>query len=200
VMQSIELSKQGILHGLRAFTSVAILGVCFGCANDIATPPPEAVPGERAPYVLGVTDVVQITVWKNPELGVQGPVRPDGMISAPLLDDVQAEGLTPHELKEVLTEALSEYVMNPDVTVMVVAMNSNVVSMIGGGLPRSGLLPLQRETRVLEAIATMGGFTIASETSNSRTGVGRTIESLHIVAMTSQLERFGLGARQAIRR
>ncbi len=145
-------------YGMRAGVVAVLMSTLLACANSVAPHPPEAVPGERKPFVIGVTDVLSIVVWKNPDLSVQVPVRPDGAVSIPLLDDVQAEGLTPEELKEVLTDALAEYIASPDVTVMVVQMNSNTVSMIGGGLPRSGILPLVREMRVLEAIAQMGGF------------------------------------------
>jgi polysaccharide export outer membrane protein len=155
-----------VLSRARPNRAVAtVLGVCIvqlvaaACSNIGALPPPEAVPGERKPYVIGVTDVLTISVWKNPELGIQVPVRSDGMISVPLLDDIQAEGLTPHELKEVITESLSEFIAAPDVTVVVSQMNSNVISMMGDGLPRSTVLPLRKEMRVLEAIAMVGGFT-----------------------------------------
>ena len=143
--------------GIGARCTCVVLALA--CAQPGATPPPEDVAGERMPYVIGVTDVLRVSVWKNPELSVEIPVRGDGMISVPLLDDVQAEGLTPQELKEVLTEALAEYISAPDVTVLIIQMNSNVVSMMGSGLRTTGALPLRRETRVLEAIATMGGFT-----------------------------------------
>lgn len=131
----------------------------FGTAC-VAPPPMPAEPptvGERATYVIGVTDQLAITVWKNPEISSQVVVRSDGMVSVPLLDDVQAEGLTAEELKEVITEALSEYISNPDVTVVVMGMNSNTVSIMGG-VARSGELPLRKETRVLQAIARSGGF------------------------------------------
>lgn len=128
------------------------------CARPLPAPPPEEPLGERTPYVIGVTDVLQITVWKNPELGAQVVVRPDGKISVPLVDDVQAEGLTPLELKEVITEGLSEYISAPDVTVVVMQMNSNTVAIVGG-VRTPQMLPLQREMRVLEAIAKAGGFT-----------------------------------------
>ena len=75
----------------------------------------------------------------------------------PLVDDIQAEGLTPEELKEVLTEALAEFVTAPDVTVIVEEINSHTVTVIGG-VGRSGQIALVRQMRVLEAIATMGGF------------------------------------------
>jgi polysaccharide export outer membrane protein len=75
----------------------------------------------------------------------------------PLVDDVQAEGLTPEELKEVLTEALAEFVTAPDVTVVVQETNSHTVTVVGG-VARSGQIALTRQMRVVEAIATMGGF------------------------------------------
>jgi len=137
---------------------VVWLGLATACAAPPPLPPDLDGPGAREPYVIGVTDTLVINVWKNPELGGQVVVRSDGKISVPLLDDVQAEGLTPEELKEVITEALSEYVTNPDVTVLVTGMNSNSVSIMGG-VNRSGELPLQRQTRVLQAIARSGGFT-----------------------------------------
>lgn len=128
-----------------------------GCARPGAEHPPEPAPGLRDTYVIGIPDLLRVSVWKNPELTVDVPVRSDGKISVPLLDDVQAEGLTAEELKEVITERLSEYIVSPDVTVMVVGMNSNTVSVMGGVM-RTGLIPLQRQTRVLEAIARSGGF------------------------------------------
>ena len=112
---------------------------------------------EKAEYVLGAGDMLLIRVWKNPELSVQGPVRPDGKISVPLLDDVQAEGLTTLELKEVLTRDLSEFVANPDVTVVVEAIGSKHVFVIGE-VARSGPVPLGKDVRVLDAISTAGGF------------------------------------------
>lgn len=154
----------GLCAGWRNFASALLVlasaSLLVACAHEAPTPPAEVVAGERKPYVIGVTDVLRISVWKNAELNVSIAVRPDGKISVPLLDDVQAEGLTPQELKEVLTEALSEFIAAPDVTVMVQEMNSRVVYMLGEGIRSSGSLPLRKEMRVLEAIATMGGFTV----------------------------------------
>lgn len=134
---------------------VAMLGT--GCAGPPVAPPPEMGVGNREPYVIGATDVLVVSVWKNPELGGQMVVRTDGMISVPLLDDVQAEGLTPEELKEVISEALSEFIASPDVTVTVVGMNHTTISILGGVL-RSGEIPIHKEMRVLQAIARSGGF------------------------------------------
>lgn len=142
------------LHGLLGLLVVALGS---GCSGRGAPPPPEDVPGERDEYVIGIPDVLKIVVWRNPELSVEVPVRRDGKISVPLVDDVQAEGLTPEELKEVLTEALAEFVTAPDVTVVVQETNSHTVTVVGG-VARSGQIALTRQMRVVEAIATMGGF------------------------------------------
>lgn len=144
-----------------AFVAMVAL-VLSGCAAGTQPPPLEPEAGTREEYVIGIPDVLRIVVWRNPELSVDVPVRRDGMISVPLVDDVQAEGLTPHELKEVLTEALAEYVTAPDVTVIVEQTNSHTVTVVGG-VARSGQISLTRQMRVLEAIATMGGFNAFAE-------------------------------------
>ena len=148
--------------------AIAASVLLTACAGPPPPPPPEDIAGERRPYVIGVTDVLAVTVWKNPDLGAVSPVRPDGKISVPLLDDVQAEGLTPAELKEVITEALSEFIAAPDVTVMVREMNSQTIYLLGSGVNSNGALPLRQEMRVLEAIATMGGFNVWADKNNIR--------------------------------
>jgi polysaccharide export outer membrane protein len=144
-------------RGLVAAALGAIAVIAAGCAARSLSPPPEDPTEHEREYRIGITDVLRISVWRNPELSVDAPVRPDGNISVPLLDDVRAEQLTPQELKEVLTRELSEYITAPDVTVMVLQMNSRVVSVLGG-VPNESRVPLTRDLRVLEAIAQVGGF------------------------------------------
>jgi polysaccharide biosynthesis/export protein len=123
---------------------------------------------DRVAYTIGVTDVLRINVWKNPELTVDAvPVRADGMISVPLINDVQAEGLTPEELKDVIARELTEYVGSPQVTVVVVQMNSRFVSVIGE-VGQDTRVPLTRDLRVLEAIASAGGFGPFADKSDVR--------------------------------
>ncbi len=144
--------KASILLVLVLATSLA------GCASrQLSAPPPDPDPTNRDDYVIGVNDRLLVSVWKNDELSVTVPVRSDGKISVPLLDDVQAEGLTSLELKEIITRELAEYITAPDVTVTVLEMRSQWVSVIGS-VPRSTRLPLTAEMRVLEAIALVGGF------------------------------------------
>ncbi len=145
-----------------------LMGALWACqSRNLSPPPPDPVPMERSGYVVGVQDVLQISVWKNEELSVVVPVRSDGKISVPLVDDVQAEGLQAMEIKEVLTRELSEFITAPDVTVVVLEMNSRHVNVIGA-VPRSGQIPLVKDLRVLEAIATMGGFALFADTGDIR--------------------------------
>ncbi len=112
----------------------------------------------RQEYRIGPRDVLQITVWKQPELSVSDlVVRLDGKISLPLVDDVQADGLTPQELKAVLTERLSDYITAPHVTVVVREMNSKLIYVIGE-VAREGPIMLRSNMRVLDALAVAGGF------------------------------------------
>ena len=160
---------------IRTLAAPLLLALAAGCAGPKPLPPPTAPQGGPEPYVIGVRDVLKISVWEDPELGGQALVRTDGMISVPLLDDIRAEGLTPRELKQVMTEALSEYVTDPDVTVAVMAMNSQTVSVLGG-VVRSGEVSLRSKMRVLQAIAQSGGFSRSAKRSKVRilrpTGTG----------------------------
>jgi polysaccharide export outer membrane protein len=146
---------------------VALALLSTACARPAADSPPDEQLGLRVPYVIGIPDILRITVWKNPELSVEVPVRSDGKISVPLLDDIQAEGLTPAELKEVISGKLAEYISSPSVTVIVLQANSQTVTVVGGVL-RAGTLPLNRQMRVLEVIAAVGGFNTWANRSDIR--------------------------------
>lgn len=152
----------------RAVGWLALATLAAGCGGRALSPPPaDPDPMARTTYRIGVTDVLRIDVWRNPELSVDVPVRPDGQISVPLLDDIQAEGLEPTELKQVLSRELAEYIESPHVTIIVLQMNSRFVSILGG-VNREGRIPLTRQLRVVEAIAASGGFTTFADKDNIR--------------------------------
>ena len=109
-------------------------------------------------YRIGPEDVLAVSVWKNDSLTRSVPVRPDGKISLPLLNDVQAAGLSAQELRDVLTQKLGAYMPNPEVSVIVTSINSFKVSLIGE-VARPGRLELRSWTTVLDALALAGGFT-----------------------------------------
>src|SRR5208283_2303892 len=109
-------------------------------------------------YRIGAQDVVQIDVWKEPEITRTVPVRPDGKISLPLVHDIQAAGLTAMQLAGVIREGLTKYLTNPQVTVTVTAINSRRVYLTGE-VTRTGALPLLPNMTVLQALSSAGGFT-----------------------------------------
>ncbi len=122
--------------------------------------PPAAVrPATEDPaYVIGEEDSLAINVWKEPELSRAVPVRPDGKISLPLLNDVQAAGLTPLQLGASITEKLRKYVADPQVTVIVTAIQSRRFYILGE-VGHSGSFPLLHGMTVLQALSDSGSFT-----------------------------------------
>ncbi|HUJ41807.1 MAG TPA: polysaccharide biosynthesis/export family protein [Candidatus Acidoferrales bacterium] len=109
-------------------------------------------------YTIGAEDVLSINVWKEADVSRTVPVRPDGKISLPLLNDVQAAGLTPQQLAASIREGLKKYMSDPEVTVIVSAVNSRKVYIIGE-VTRPGVIPLLSGMTVLQALASAGTFT-----------------------------------------
>jgi polysaccharide export outer membrane protein len=118
-----------------------------------------AAPGSPtpSPYVIGLGDVLRINVWKEPELTLDVTVRLDGMITVPLLGDVQASGRAPGQLAATLTEGLQQFVESPRVTVTVSHAISARVYVVGQ-MVRPGEFPLSGRMTVLKALALAGGF------------------------------------------
>jgi len=111
----------------------------------------------QSDYVIGADDTLRISVWKEPDLSENLPVRPDGKISMPLLNDIQAAGLTPLQLRDSITEKLKKYVADPRVTVVVTAMNSQRV-FVTGEVNHSGPVALLPHMTVLQVLG-QAGFT-----------------------------------------
>lgn len=111
-----------------------------------------------ANYVIGPQDVVDISVWKEPDVSKSVPVRPDGKISLPLVNDVQAAGLTPVQLSAEITKDLTKYITNPQVTVIVSQINSQRIYILGE-VARAGSYTLLPDMTVLQALSDAGGFT-----------------------------------------
>jgi polysaccharide export outer membrane protein len=108
-------------------------------------------------YKIGPEDSLSITVWKNEAMSRTVQVRPDGMISMPLLDDVLAAGQTPMQLRDVLAKRLAEFIPNPDVSVIVTDVRSFKVSVLGE-VSKPGRFELKSWTTILDVIAQAGGF------------------------------------------
>ena len=135
-------------------------GLAAAQAQPAPSKPEPAIPA-GAPkdyeYKIGPEDVLVIAVWKNDAMSRTLPVRPDGMISLPLLNDVQAAGLTPMELRDLLLKKLVEYIPAPEVSVIVQDVNSVKVSVIGE-VTKPGRFLLKSRTTVLDLLAEVGGF------------------------------------------
>ena len=150
---------------MRATTGVA-LGAALLLAVVTSLPAEDrevvkAVQGQAAPaggYVIGAEDLLYIGVWKNELLSREVPVRPDGMISLPLLNDVRAAGLTPMQLRDILIQRLSEYMPTPEVSVIVQEVRSPKVSILGE-VAHPGRYDLKGRTTVLDLLALAGGLT-----------------------------------------
>jgi polysaccharide biosynthesis/export protein len=145
-------------------------------------------------YVIGEEDMLQISVWGNPELSVHLPVRPDGMISVPLVGDIKAAGTTPLELKKNLEKELVKFVKAPVVSVMVTAVNSFKVYIFGdgaskvmgaggasanaagGGGSTSGQMTLRRNTTLLQLLAQLGNLSDIDLKSAYLLRAGKTLD------------------------
>lgn len=106
-------------------------------------------------YVIGPEDALHIAVWREADLTASLPVRPDGKISLPLLDDVQAAGLTPKQLADSITEKLKKFLADPRVTVVVTQINSKRIYLVGEVL-HVGATPMLPNMTVLQALSSAG--------------------------------------------
>lgn len=140
----------------------AFLFLTAAFTAESATPPAPAAIPEKADYVIGVEDLIQISVWKNPDLTSIVPVRPDGKISLPLIDDVAAAGLTPLQLKKSLTALWKSYLSEPEVSVIVKEVNSYKIYLVGE-ISQPGELRPKSRIRLLQAISLAGGLTEFAE-------------------------------------
>jgi len=122
-------------------------------ASNDATATPTSQGG--ASYVIGAEDNLHIAVWKEADLTATLPVRPDGKISLPLLNDVQAAGLTPQQLADSITEKLKKFLADPRVTVVVTQINSKRIYMVGE-VGHTGAMPMLPNMTVLQALSSAG--------------------------------------------
>ena len=142
-----------------ALALAALLGACASSGGATRVPPdqPQAAVGE---YLIGVDDIVQVTVWRNPELGITVPVRPDGRISVPLVGDVVAGGLTPAAVAADIQDKLSAYVRDPQVAVILTELRSHEYLSrirVTGAVRQPVSVPYRQGMTVLDAVLAAGG-------------------------------------------
>jgi polysaccharide export outer membrane protein len=137
---------------------VASAVVVAGCSS---APPPPTTPPTVGQYRIGAGDVLEVSVWQNKDLSTTAPVRPDGLISLPLVNDIQAAGKTPTELSTDIETRLKKFVTNPVVTIVVSAFvgeNSQQVRIVGEA-SKAQALPYHDKMSVLDAMIAVGGLT-----------------------------------------
>lgn len=153
-----------------SFAFLLLSGVFTGLAGAETQQQPPAAAAEKkdggsakaaetdaATYEIGPEDLLLIRVWREPELSGQFPVRPDGFISLPLVNEVQAAGITPERLSAAIAKGLGRYMTQPEVSVAVLQVNSKKYFIIGE-IQKPGSYPLTVPTTVLEALVNAGGF------------------------------------------
>ena len=139
------------------FLAVALIVNILGCTSHFTSTAKEVV--QATDFLLGPEDVLEITVWRNQDLSRQTVVRPDGMVSMPLIGDVQASGMTATQLAAKIADRLKEFKESPAVSVSVKEVNSYNVFILGE-VQKPGKYQLKSHTSVLQAIALAGGFTL----------------------------------------
>ena len=149
-------AARAALIGLLA---VAVLGLT-ACGTRLP-PAPSAAATPQYRYLIGPLDAVNVIVWRNPELSIAVPVRPDGRISVPLVDDIQALGRNPTDLARDIEKALSKFIRDPVVTVMVTSFQgpySEQIRVIGEAA-RPQAVPYRQNMTLLDVMVLVGGLT-----------------------------------------
>jgi len=153
-------------HALDAvrWSAIGLVALALGLSACTTTYPPAAaehVSKVSAPYLIGPGDELKVDVWRSPELSVTLPVRPDGKISTPLVEDIQASGKTTAQLAREIEKRLAKYVQQPVVTVIVtnfVGEYSQQVRVIGEAV-KPQALPYRQNMTLLDVIIAVGGIT-----------------------------------------
>ena len=165
---------------VRAWSAAALVGLALGLGGCSGNPP-VVEPGPRiaTPYLIGPGDTLNIVVWRSPELSLVVPVRPDGKITTPLVEDLQASGKSPNQLARDIEQVLSRYVQNPVVTVIITTFGgpySQQIRVIGEAAKPQALAYRERMT-LLDVMIAVGGiteFAAGNRASILRTEGGKT--------------------------
>jgi polysaccharide biosynthesis/export protein len=158
------MAKALLLCGLMALAAYAQTGANSAPGGNTASDSGQLSAANNTTYVIGPEDTLHIAVWKEPDLTATLPVRPDGKISMPLLNDVQASGLTPMQLADSITDKLKKYVTDPRVTVVVTGMNSQRIYLLGE-VTHTGAMALTPNMTILQALSA-AGFTQFANTKH----------------------------------
>lgn len=150
-----------LFRGLATICLIALLAACVSSGGSVTAPPAETAAAVDT-YHIGVDDIVQVSVWRNPELGITVPVRPDGMISVPLVGDVLAGGRTPAEVATDIQNKLGVFVRDPQVAVILTELRSHEYLSrvrVTGAVRQPVSIPFRQGMTVLDAVLAAGGVT-----------------------------------------
>ena len=154
-----------MLHkACRVFILCLSLAPCVQAQNGKEAAPAAPVSKPVPLYVIQPNDILEVFVWKEPDLTRKVLVRPDGRISFPLVQDMQASGISPGELKTHIESKLKEYIDSPNVTIIVDAIQSYKI-FVTGKVQKPGAILAEKPVTVLQALAMAGGFAEYAKTS-----------------------------------
>jgi polysaccharide export outer membrane protein len=153
--------KSGAFRSLGITACFLLLGVLAACGTASYSPAPDRVASPEYNYLIGPLDTLNIIVWRNPELSMSVPVRPDGKVSVPLVEDLPAIGKTSTQLARDIEKQLSKYVRDPVVTVIVTGFNGPYSQQIRvvGEAAKPQALPYRQKMTVLDVMIAVGGLT-----------------------------------------
>ena len=154
---------------LRTVAGVFVAILMSACATSYP-PAPVGTGNVDYNYHIGPTDVVNVIVWRNPELSMTVPVRPDGKITTPLIDDLDALGKTPTELERDMEKALGKYIRDPVVTVVVTSFVGPATEQVRviGEAAKPQILPYKKDMTVLDVMIAVGGLTDFADGNGAR--------------------------------
>jgi polysaccharide biosynthesis/export protein len=146
---------------LAAMSAIIAAILMTACATTAYPPAPASAGNVDYNYHIGPTDIVNVIVWRNPELSMTVPVRPDGKITTPLIDDLDALGKTPSELERDMEKALVKYIRDPVVTVVVTNFAGPATEQVRviGEAAKPQVLPFKKDLTVLDVMIAVGGLT-----------------------------------------
>jgi polysaccharide export outer membrane protein len=146
------------LRCAQILTALVMTASVAGCGGSTSAAARQARPYNPGEYRIGVEDLLEITVWKEPQLSTTAPVRPDGKVTVPVAGEIQAAGHTAKELEASLAKKLSERIASPEVTVVVKEVNASRVFILGE-VAKPGAYPMRGAMTVVQALALAGGLT-----------------------------------------
>ena len=195
--------RRSLLASL-VFNPAVVLGsilLLVGCANQPYPPAPVQLAGVDYNYHIGPSDTINIIVWRNPELSMSVPVRPDGRISTPLIEDLEAQGKTPSDLARDMEKALVKYIRDPVVTIVVtnfIGPPTESIRVVGEAA-KPQALAYRRDMTVLDVMVAAGGLTDFADGNGAR--IFRTSEGgkLYSVRLRDLMKRGDISANVAMR-